>query len=334
MHPVGFQRQELAQKALSALHSFHRDQHYILAEDKVQIVDEFTGRVMADRTWERGLHQMIEAKEGCEITGQRRTLAQITYQRFFGRYLLLAGMTGTAKEVEPELKRVYDLSVVRIPTHKPSRRRRQPDKVYATPEARWQAVADRAAQVAAAGRSVLIGTRSVAASETLGELLADRGISHRVLNARQDETEAESVALAGQPGAITVATNMAGRGTDIKLAREVEAQGGLHVILTEFHESARVDRQLFGRSARQGDPGSVEAMVCWRDEVFVRFAPWLSALARRFRKADGLAGGWFRALVWLAQGKSEREGRRERLETVKRDRKWLEALGFVGRARK
>ncbi|RZU48136.1 SecA-like ATPase subunit of protein translocation complex [Fluviicoccus keumensis] len=334
MHPVGFQRQELAQKALSALHSFHRDQHYILAQDKVQIVDEFTGRVMADRTWERGLHQMIEAKEGCEITGQRRTLAQITYQRFFGRYLLLAGMTGTAKEVEPELKRVYDLSVVRIPTHKPSRRRRQPDKVYATPEARWQAVADRAAQVAAAGRSVLIGTRSVAASETLGELLADRGISHRVLNARQDETEAESVALAGQPGAITVATNMAGRGTDIKLAKEVEAQGGLHVILTEFHESARVDRQLFGRSARQGDPGSVEAMVCWRDEVFVRFAPWLSLLVRRLMANRVESGLLFRWLVAYAQGRSEREGRRERLETVKRDRKWLEALGFVGRAGK
>ena len=222
-------------------------------------------------------------------------------------------MTGTAQEVEPEIKRVYDLSMTRIPTHKPSRRQRWPDQVFAGDEARWQAVAQRAAELAGQGRAVLIGSRSVAASETLDALLTARGVTHRVLNARQDETEAESVALAGQPGAITVATNMAGRGTDIKLAKEVEAKGGLHVILTEFHESGRVDRQLFGRSARQGDPGSVEAMVCWRDEVFVRFAPWVSLLARRLMGRRTRAGAAFKWLVAYAQWKSEREGRRERL---------------------
>lgn len=328
-------RRELCQKALSALNAFHRDQHYIIAENKVQIVDEFTGRVMPDRTWERGLHQMIEAKEGCEITGQRRTLSQITYQRFFGRYLLLGGMTGTAKEVEPEIKRVYDLSVVRIPTHKPSRRVRLPDRVHRTSEERWRGVADRAIEMASHGRSVLVGTRSVEASEYLSQLLAEREVAHSVLNARQDKDEAAAVAVAGQPGRITVATNMAGRGTDIKLAPEVEEKGGLHVILTEFHESARVDRQLFGRSARQGDPGTVEAIVSLDDELFRRYVPVLSAVgARWFLQDGGIGARLFRRLVSFAQDKAERQSRKVRLDTIKRDRKWLQALGFVGGAKK
>ncbi|OGB31304.1 MAG: preprotein translocase subunit SecA [Burkholderiales bacterium RIFCSPLOWO2_12_FULL_61_40] len=328
-------QKELVQKALSALHSFHRDEHYIIAENKVQIVDEFTGRVMPDRTWERGLHQMIEAKENCEITGQRKTLQQITYQRFFGRYLLLAGMTGTAKEVELEIKRVYDLSAVRIPTHKPSKRIRLADRVFHTSEERWQAVANRAAEVAAGGRSVLVGTRSVEASETLGRLLEELGVAHTVLNARQDKTEADAIEHAGQPGRITVATNMAGRGTDIKLSPEVEAKGGLHVILTEFHESARIDRQLFGRSARQGDPGTTEAIVCLQDELFVRYIPSLSALIAPWcvgssRRSVSL----FRWVVIYAQANAERKNRHIRLDTIGRDRKWQQALGFVGITKK
>lgn len=328
-------QRELIQKALSALHLFLRDQHYIVAENKVQIVDEFTGRVMPDRTWERGLHQMIEAKEGCEITGQRRTLSQITYQRFFGRYLLLAGMTGTAREVEPEIKRVYDLSVTPIPTHRPCRRVRLPDRVFGSHTARWDEVVERACAVAGEGRSVLIGTRSVEASELLGRMFEERRVAHTVLNARQDESEAEAVEQAGQAGRITVATNMAGRGTDIKLAPEVEACGGLHVILTEFHESARVDRQLFGRSARQGDPGSVEAIVCLQDELFVRYAPHLSGVLAPWCLQGGVLGKWiFRLLVAYAQANAERHNRRIRLDAIKRDRKWLQALGFVGVAKK
>lgn len=328
-------RKELMQKALSALHLFNRDEHYIIAEDKVQIVDEFTGRVMPDRTWERGLHQMIEAKEDCEITGQRKTLSQITYQRFFRRYLLLAGMTGTAKEVGPELKRVYDLSVVRVPTHKPSRRIRSNDRVFHSSEERWAEVARRAQEMAARGRSVLVGTRSVEASETLSSLLNAQGVAHAVLNARQDKTEADDISKAGQPGRITVATNMAGRGTDIKLSTEVQEKGGLHVILTEFHESARVDRQLFGRSARQGDPGTVEAIVCLQDELFRRHAPFLSqSLARFWTRAGRYNAMSFRLLVKYAQRKSERHNRAIRLDTIKRDRKWLQALGFVGVTKK
>lgn len=328
-------RKELIQKALSALHLFNRDEHYIIADDKVQIVDEFTGRVMPDRTWERGLHQMIEAKEGCEISGQRKTLSQITYQRFFRRYLLLAGMTGTAKEVDSELKRVYDLSVVRIPTHKPSRRIRLKDRVFESSEARWREVAERARAAASEGRSVLVGTRSVEASEILSRLLLEQGIMHAVLNARQDKTEAEAVAQAGQAGRITVATNMAGRGTDIKLSPEVKEKGGLHVILTEFHESARVDRQLFGRSARQGDPGSVEAIVSLEDELFRRYVPLLSKNFARFWVGSGrFNAALFRVLVKYAQTKAERHNRGIRLDTIKRDRKWLQALGFVGSTKK
>jgi preprotein translocase subunit SecA len=328
-------REEFIQKALSAIHGFQRDQHYILAEGKVQIVDESTGRVMPDRTWERGLHQMIESKEGCEITGQRRTLAQITYQRFFGRYLLLCGMTGTAQEVAAEVKRCYDLSITKIPTHKPSRRKRLADRICANSELRWREVARRAAEMAATGRSVLVGTRSVEASERLGALLESAGIVHAVLNARQDKTEAEAVAQAGQPGRITVATNMAGRGTDIKLAPEVEQAGGLHVILTEFHESARVDRQLFGRCARQGDPGSTEAIVSVDDELFQRFAPppgrWLMrALVRRQR----LSERWLRGWVTYVQVRAERHYRRQRTDTMRRDGEWIRALGFVGKTRK
>ena len=328
-------QKELVQKALSALHSFHQDEHYIIAENKVQIVDEFTGRVMPDRTWERGLHQMIEAKENCEITGQRKTLQQITYQRFFGRYLLLAGMTGTAKEVEPEIKRVYDLSAVRIPTHKPSKRLRLTNRVFLTSQQRWVAVASRATQVAAKGRAVLVGTRSVEASETLGRLLEAQGVAHTVLNARQDQTEAEAIEQAGQPGRITVATNMAGRGTDIKLSQEVEDSGGLHVILTEFHESARVDRQLFGRAARQGDPGTTEAIVCLGDELFVRYVPRLSSLLAHWCVGNGWSSAFlFKLLVTYAQSNAERKNRHIRLDTIKRDRKWQLALGFVGSTKK
>lgn len=328
-------QKDLVTKALSAVHLFHKDQHYIVVENSVQIVDEFTGRVMPDRTWERGLHQMIEAKEGCEISGQRRTLSQITYQRFFGRYLLLAGMTGTAKEVGPELKRVYDLTGVRVPTHKPSRRERLPNRVFRTSAERWRAVADRATEIAAHGRAVLIGTRSVEASEELSHLLTAQGILHTVLNARQDHDEAEAVAAAGQAGRITVATNMAGRGTDIKLATEVEQRGGLHVILTEFHESARVDRQLFGRSARQGNPGTVEAMVSLQDELFQRYLPgYIRRYLQWLRGTSGLQAIFFARLVNYAQWRAEIHNRRIRLDTIRRDRKWLDALGFVGAERK
>ena len=211
-------REELVQHALAALHLYRRDVQYIVADGKVQIVDEYTGRVMPDRSWESGIHQLIEAKEHCAITERRKTLAQITYQRFFRRYLHLCGMTGTAIEPAGELYGIYGLRVVRIPTNRPLRRTNSGTRVLPTAELKWNAVVRSAYAAARAGRAVLIGTRSVEASEHISQLLAEAGLEPVVLNARQDREEAEIVARAGQPGRVTVATNMAGRGTDIQLA--------------------------------------------------------------------------------------------------------------------
>jgi len=324
-------RNELLQKALTALWCYHRDQHYIVQENKVEIVDEFSGRVMPDRTWESGLHQMIEAKEGCEITGQRKTLSRMTYQRFLRRYLLLCGMTGTATEVRAELKRVYDLEVFRVPTHLPCARTRLPNRCWQTSEERWQAVAQRAIELSQAGTAVLVGTRSVEASERLSTRFKEYGVAHAVLNARNDREEAEIVAQAGQSGRITIATNMAGRGTDIKLAEEVANNGGLHVILTEFHESARVDRQLFGRCARQGQPGAAEAMVSLEDDLFGRYALLLLGFVRRFSASRGATPLWlFNLLVKYAQRAAEKHNAGIRMSTLKQDRKLQSLLAFSG----
>src|SRR5262249_15475062 len=267
-------------------------------------------------------------------TGQRKTLSRLTYQRFFRRYLLLCGMTGTGSEVAPELRRVYDLDVLRIPTNKPGRRKRLADRCWRSHDERWDAVASRAAELSRAGRSVLVGTRSVEASERLSASLAARGVEHAVLNARQDKAEAEAIEQAGTKGRITVATNMAGRGTDIRPEPEVLERGGLHVILTEFHESSRIDRQLFGRSARQGEPGTVEALVSMEDELFGRFAPVLRQLCLRAAPAGGTVPRWLlKFLVRRVQRKAERYNRGVRLETLKQDRNLQTMLGFAGSKR-
>jgi preprotein translocase subunit SecA len=327
-------REELIRRALSALYLFQRDKQYLVRGEKVQIVDEYTGRVMADRSWERGLHQMIEAKEGCPITGQQETLARISYQRFFRRYLRISGMTGTAREVARELWAVYRLPVVSIPTNRPVRRQRLPDQVYATAEAKWAAIVDSLRKVHAAGRPVLVGTRSVAASEHLSELLKAADLPHRVLNARQDQEEAEVIATAGGPGRITVATNMAGRGTDIRLGPGVAELGGLHVLATERHDARRIDRQLFGRGGRQGDPGSYQAIVSLEDEIVQglfgeRATQWL---ARRFHRNDGLLPHHIgRLLVTLAQRTAEMHHARTRRELLRIDDHLSDLLAFTGR---
>ena len=325
-------REELAEQALSARQWYQRGAQYVIAEGRVQIVDEFTGRIMPDRSWERGLHQMIEAKEGVEITDQRRTLSRITYQRFFRRYFHLCGMTGTAAEVAGELRAVYDLRVTSVPTHHPLRRRNTGLLVMANADAKWDAVVAEAATMAAQGRAVLVGTRSVAASQKLGTRLAAAGFAAAVLNAERHEEEAAIVAEAGAAGRITVATNMAGRGTDIKLAPSVRAAGGLHVILTEFHESARIDRQLFGRGGRQGDPGSFSAVVALDDEIFVRFVPpaWLAA-ARGMAQGGAVPewlGRWLRR--WT-QAAAERLNAGTRRNTLTNDERTERMLAFSGR---
>jgi preprotein translocase subunit SecA len=327
-------REEIVTQALSALHLFERDTHYLVRDGKVQIVDEYTGRVMADRSWERGLHQLVEAKEGCDHTERRSTLARITYQRLFRRYLRVGGMSGTVLEVAPEMDAVYGLRTVCIPPNRPSRRIDKGTRLYATRALKWAAVASAAESMRATGRPVLIGTRSVAASEELAAALSGRGLEHQVLNARQDEQEAAIVAAAGAAGRITVATNMAGRGTDIHLDADARTNGGLHVILTEFHESKRIDRQLYGRCARQGDPGSCEAIVSLEDELFVRHA---SASAKRFALTYGEATeplpDWVaRTLRTVAQTSAEWINAQVRRSTVALDRKLETALGFAGRS--
>lgn len=268
-------REEIVQLALSALHLFKLDEEYLIKDGKIQIIDEYTGRVMADRSWEKGLHQVIEAKEGCDITPQRETLARISYQRFFRRYKFIAGMTGTAKEVARELWSVYKLRVVAVPPNKPNRRAALPSRFFSRSNEKWSVVVSKVKQLHENGQPVLIGTRSVSASEHLSGLLLENGLEHRVLNARQDKEEAQIIEEAGQAGKITVATNMAGRGTDILLGEGVREVGGLHVIATERHTARRIDRQLFGRCGRQGDPGSYEMFACAEDEVIEQFCPFL-----------------------------------------------------------
>lgn len=322
-------REQLLRQALTALHFYERDQHYILApgdkpEDglKVQIVDESTGRVMADRSWEQGLHQLIEAKEGVALTAGRDTLARMTFQRFFRRYYLLAGLTGTAAEAATELWATYRLRVRRLPTNRPILRRELPARCFANAAVKWQAVADEAIAVAAQGQAVLVGTRSVEASEAVAAVFAERGVEATVLNARQDAEEAVIVSRAGASGRITIATNMAGRGTDIKPDAAALTAGGLHVILTEYHESPRVDRQLFGRSGRQGQPGTVRAMVAADDPLFKTLpAPLRAALAR---------GRGLKLAVRLAQQDAERRAWQMRKQTLRQDRELHRIIGIAG----
>ena len=327
-------REEIVNQALAALLLYQRDQHYVVADDKVQIIDESTGRVMPDRSWERGLHQLIEAKEGCTLTERRETLARLTYQRLFQRYVRLAGMTGTATEVAREIRSVYRLDVARIPLHKPSRRRYLPATVCASLDEKWQQVAQVAARLAQGeGRPVLIGTRSVKASEEISAVLTGRGIQHALLNAKQDESEAEVIAQAGVRGRVTVATNMAGRGTDISLGPGVAALGGLHVILTEYHESRRIDRQLFGRCARQGDPGSCQAVVSLQDEIFTLCAPTATQLVTRLlREQKQVPPMAHKALKALAQFQAERRNSYIRVQNLKLDRRLNQVLAFSGRS--
>jgi preprotein translocase subunit SecA len=219
------------------------------------------------RKWSSGIHQSVEAKQGVEVTVETGHAARVTVQDLFRRYQFLAGMTGTAATSARELKKIYELKVFCIPTNRPVRRHRLPDAVYGSAEEKWKAIALKVKELHAAGRPVLIGTRSIDKSEQLSQLLTAEGVEHSVLNARHVAREAEIVALAGQAGRVTVATNMAGRGTDIKLGDGVAALGGLHVICTEVHDAARIDRQLIGRCGRQGDPGSFQQYLAVDDEI-------------------------------------------------------------------
>ncbi|MBG9787654.1 accessory Sec system translocase SecA2 [Brevibacillus laterosporus] len=257
--------------ALKAQVLFKRDVDYVVQDGEVVIVDEFTGRLMVGRRYSDGLHQAIEAKEGLKVQSESMTLATITLQNYFRMYQKLSGMTGTAKTEEEEFKKIYGLDVVVIPTNRPIQRIDMADAIYKSEDAKYRAVVKEIVERHKKGQPVLVGTISIENSEKLSDLLRQKGVPHNVLNAKQHEREAEIVARAGQFGAVTIATNMAGRGTDIQLGEGVPEVGGLHIIGTERHESRRIDNQLRGRAGRQGDPGSSQFFLSLQDELMRRF---------------------------------------------------------------
>ena len=272
--------------ALTAELAYQRDRDYVVVKDMVQIVDESTGRIMDGRKWQQGLHQSIEAKERLPITAATGEAARVTLQSFFRLYTHLAGMTGTASSARRELKQVYGRRVTTIPTHKPCLRRGEPPRVFASLNAKRLAVVDEIIRRHNLGQPILIGTPSVLASSELGALLAAHGLPHQILNAYLHKQEAELMAHAGDVGSITIATNMAGRGTDIKIGPDARERGGLHVIATEMHSSARIDRQLIGRAARQGDPGTFQFILSLEDELFQCLPPAELAQRRHMARPD------------------------------------------------
>ncbi len=325
-------REQIASQAVAALRLYLRDREYIVVEGKVQIVDESTGRVMADRSWEGGLHQLIEAKEQVELSGTRNTIARITYQRFFRRYLRLSGMSGTVRETAPELWADYGLKVTVVPRNRPNLRMDRGHTLHADAASKWAAVADavRTVRMEEAMRPILVGTRSVGDSEAVATALQAIGIDCRILNARQDAEEAEIVEAAGQIGAVTVATNMAGRGTDIELSKEAHEAGGLHVILTAFHETSRIDRQLEGRAGRQGDPGSAEAITAIDDELYTLFAPQATRAVRASAKSWPIEGRSASLLRRWAQAAAERRHAAIRRQTELSEEQLQKTMAFSG----
>ena len=258
-------------QALRANYAMKNDVDYVVQDGQIVIVDQFTGRLMKGRAYSDGLHQAIEAKEGVTINEETKTLATITFQNLFRMYNKLSGMTGTAKTEEEEFRNIYNMYVIEIPTNKPVIRIDAPDVVYATKEAKYKAIIEKVKELYGKGQPVLIGTIAIETSELISDLLTKAGIPHETLNAKNHEREAEIIANIGLHKSVTIATNMAGRGTDIKLSDEIRALGGLCVIGTERHESRRIDNQLRGRSGRQGDPGYTQFFVSMKDDLMVRF---------------------------------------------------------------
>ena len=322
---------EHIERGLHAHFRFRLDQHYMIEKGKIVIIDEYTGRRMPDRHWREGLHQACEAKEGVAITFASDHAAQITFQSYFRLYKKLSGMTGTAAQNFWELRRVYKLWVVTVPTNAPIIRAQWPDCVFPNEDAKFAAVVEEIVRLRDLGRPVLLGTRSVEKSEKLSILLHQAGVEHQVLNARQHEREAQIVALAGQRGRVTIATNMAGRGTDIKPDAEVLAAGGLHVLGTERHDARRIDRQLAGRAGRQGDPGSCQFFLALDDELLEGLGPnRQQALLERGQRGDDADWQNFQPLFLKAQRRVERRHRRQRVDLMIYEKQRQEVLKDLG----
>lgn len=327
-------RESLILQALSAYHRYHRDKHYIVnSDDEVQIVDAYTGRVTPGRSWGQGLHQMIELKEGLDLTMPRETKAEISYQNFFRKYFTLSGMTGTCFEVKKELRDVFRVDCTAVPLLKKNKRECLKKTVDSTLEDKITRITHYVKKLHSSGVPILVGTSTVSASESLADSFNNSGLSCTLLNARQDKEEADIIAKAGQYGAITIATGIAGRGTDIKLSEEAKQVGGLHVVITELHDSSRIDRQFFGRCARQDDPGSYSMMLSLEDDILIRvlqpgirsalmlmvnFKPWRNILAFK--------------LLQFCQKRLEKIHYKQRLELLSSDIKRQRMLSFSGKS--
>jgi preprotein translocase subunit SecA len=304
---------DFLERAIRVRREYFRDVQYVVRDGEVQIVDEFTGRISEGRKWRDGIHQAVEAKEGLKIKGAGGQAARVTVQDFFLRYKHIGGMTGTAWSSAREMKNIYKVNVIPIPTNRPPIRKSWPTQVYGTEEQKFVAIVEEIRKVHGEGRPVLIGTRSIDKSEQISALLTAEGLDHMVLNAHKVDEEAEIVKHAGETGKITVSTNMAGRGTDIRLGPGVHDLGGLHVIATEMHDSARIDRQLMGRCGRQGDPGTNHQYLSLDDEILqAGFGP---DKARKYKELGERSKGPFHHMASLfkkAQRKIERQKFRQR----------------------
>lgn len=313
-HPANLSRTpviDIYQQVEQAIYvnaNYIRDRHYVVRDGEVTIVDEFTGRLAEGRKWRSGIHQAVEAREGLEISVETGEAARITIQDLFRKYDSLCGMTGTVASSGPELKSIYDVKVVAIPTNRPPRRVQQPTLVFGNEEQKWNAIADEVEAMHRLDRPVLVGTRSIDKSEVLSRILNERSIPHEVLNARHLDREADIVAGAGNVRRVTVATNMAGRGTDIKLSDASLLAGGLHVICSELHESARIDRQLIGRCGRQGDPGSFRQYLSLEDDLLLTGLGEKKATSLKLHQShDSRALSRFARLFVKAQRRIERQ---------------------------
>jgi preprotein translocase subunit SecA len=324
-------REHAITTALTALYMYQPDRHYLVQDGKVQIIDEITGRVAQGRVWSNGLQQLIEIKENCEPSPVMVTMAQLTYQRFFPRYLRLGGLSGTLREARSELLSTYGLSVRRVALRKRCKRHVGPTRLYRNHSLMWAAVVSRVGELHRVGRPVLVATDSVAEAQELAQHLSMHALPHSVLHARNDDNEAQVVAQAGQHGAITVTTNISGRGTDIELESDVRSLGGLHVISCQLNSAARIDRQLAGRAARQGDAGSVETMLSLETVLLARALP--SMLRMALQGCAISLPSW--AIKWLArwpQASEEKRQKMQRQRLVEHDERTEKQLSFVGAA--
>lgn len=310
---------DYVEQALRAQLIFQRNVHYVVVDDQVRIVDATTGRIFEDRSWQQGLHQAVEAREQLPITAEKQSLARITRQRFFRQYDNLCGLTGTAVGCERELQAVYHRGVTEIPLNVASARQVFPHRWFATVNARHSAIVQSVAAIHRTGRPVLVGTQSITDSEQIAAAMSASGLQVQVLNGLQTLAEAEIVAAAGQRGSITIATNLAGRGTDIKLTEEVRQLGGLHVVVAECQLSSRMDRQLIGRCGRQGDPGSAQAFVSAEDLLLSRYGAWLGAAIRREADDSGEAHCDLTTQLLRVQASAERKGFLCRMELLRQD---------------